>query len=375
MKPTRIADSGNRALPNVSEAHLKAILDTTVDAIIMIDERGVVQSFNHAAEKIFGYTADEVVGRNVSMLMPSPHQEMHDQYLSNYLSTGKAKIIGIGREERGLRKDGTAFPLDLAVSEVFVGEKRIFTGIVRDITERKHLEQAVVRASEVERDQIGQELHDALGQQLTGLTLMAKALEKKLSQGDMQFADDASAIAETGTRNRGGDKKRLAQGLYPTQLEKHGLNSALIEFAESYQRTFDIACTFDGYADLADFDRETALHLYRIAQEAANNAKRHGHATQIDISLRQSNETMILAIEDNGSGISHEAKKSGGGMGLAIMKYRAMMIGGTVEIKRRDSARHVPSAARSRCDMKSGTTRNASLSWMIIRLSAGASRY
>ncbi len=122
------------------EALLSAILDTAVDAIITIDEQARIQSFNPAAERMFGYAASEVSGHNVSLLMPSPYREEHDDYLQNYLRTGEKKIIGIGREAVGRRKDGSTFPLDLAVSEVRVGNVRLFTGIVRDISDRRRAE-------------------------------------------------------------------------------------------------------------------------------------------------------------------------------------------------------------------------------------------
>jgi PAS domain S-box-containing protein len=120
-----------------SEARIQAIVNTAVDAIVTIDERGIVQAFNPAAEQIFGYSAGEVIGQNVSMLMPSPHREKHDSYIARYLQTGESRIIGIGREVDALRKDGTTFPVELALSEVPTGNGRLFTGILRDITERK----------------------------------------------------------------------------------------------------------------------------------------------------------------------------------------------------------------------------------------------
>src|SRR5262249_11825871 len=117
-------------------ARTRAIMDTAVDAIITIDERGVVESLNPAAERLFGYPAGELIGQNVSRLMPSPDREEHDSYLANDLATGRNKIIGIGREVVGLRKDGTTFPIELTVSEVRLAGRRLFTGIVRDVTER-----------------------------------------------------------------------------------------------------------------------------------------------------------------------------------------------------------------------------------------------
>jgi len=132
-------DSGS-APPGDTQERLRAILETAVEGIITIDERGVIESMNPAAEKIFGFTVAEVIGRNVSCLMPSPYRDEHDSYMANYLRTGHAKIIGIGREVIGQRKDGSLFPMDLAVSEVRLAQRRLFTGFVRDITDRKKAE-------------------------------------------------------------------------------------------------------------------------------------------------------------------------------------------------------------------------------------------
>jgi PAS domain S-box-containing protein len=126
-----------------SEGRIQAILDTAADAIITIDQLGIIESVNHAAERLFGYSASELIGRNVSMLMPSPHREQHDEYLAHYMRTGEAKVIGIGRELEASHRDGTTFPIELALSEVRGSSRRQFTGIIRDITVRKKAEEAL----------------------------------------------------------------------------------------------------------------------------------------------------------------------------------------------------------------------------------------
>jgi len=128
------------------EAYISATIDNIVDGIITIDDGGIVQSFNPAAENIFGYDADEVVGRNVKLIMPEPYSGNHDSYLNDLRSTGKTKIIKFSREVKGLRKDGRTFPLELSVNEMTINDQKMFTGIIRDITERKTAEEALKEA-------------------------------------------------------------------------------------------------------------------------------------------------------------------------------------------------------------------------------------
>ncbi len=129
-----------------SEERLRSVMDNVVDGIITINERGVIQSFNKSAERIFRYTAEEVIGQNVSILMPEPDKSRHDGYIHNYIKTGEAHIIGFGREVTGRRKDGATFPMDLAVGEFHLEGKRMFTGVVRDISERKRMEEEKLHA-------------------------------------------------------------------------------------------------------------------------------------------------------------------------------------------------------------------------------------
>ena len=129
-----------------SEERLRVIMDSTVDGVIVINQEGIVENLNRSAADLFGYEASDVVGENVSMLMPEPYQSRHDDYIDRYMDSGVARIIGIEREVRGQRKDGTSFPMELSVSEVGMDGQRLFTGLVRDITERKRVQQDLVAA-------------------------------------------------------------------------------------------------------------------------------------------------------------------------------------------------------------------------------------
>jgi PAS domain S-box-containing protein len=145
LETLRAAEAGTR-----SEDRYRSVVDNVVDGIITIDARGLIRSFNPAAERIFGYQAAEMVGRNVAMLMPEPYRGQHDGFIANYLKTGDARIIGIGREVVGQRRDGSVFPLELAVGEFRLDGERMFTGIVRDISQRKELEAQLLQAQKME---------------------------------------------------------------------------------------------------------------------------------------------------------------------------------------------------------------------------------
>lgn len=175
-----------------SEARMKAILDNVVDGILTIDERGTIEMVNPAAQAIFGYAAEEIVGRNVRLLMPEPYRGQHDQYLRNYRHTGQRRIIGIGREVLGRRRDGTVFPIDLSVSEVQLGDRRLFTGLVRDISERK--------ASEEHRNLLIAELsHRVKNALATVISIAAQSRKNKRSMDEFwsAFEGRLRALAAT----------------------------------------------------------------------------------------------------------------------------------------------------------------------------------
>jgi two-component system sensor kinase FixL len=193
------------------EARLQSILETAPDAIIVIDEKGMIESYSAAAERLFGFLASEVVGRNVSILMPAPYRERHDGYLENYRRTGERRIIGIGRVVVGQRKDGTTFPMELSVGEVVANGRRLFTGFIRDLTERQLTENRMQelqtellhmsRLSDV--GQMASAIAHELNQPLTAVLNYVQAARRILEDADLQVpakAHDAmdKAVVQAG---------------------------------------------------------------------------------------------------------------------------------------------------------------------------------
>ena len=313
-----------------SEERIRAILHTAVEGIITIDERGRIETVNPAVEKIFGYPAAELHGENISRLMPSPYRQEHDGYLANYRRTGQARIIGMGREVTGQRKDGSCFPMELSVGEMRLAGGRMFTGIIRDITERKRLEKEILETTDREQRRIGQDLHDGLGQHLTGIELMVEVLQQKLAASSPQHAVRAAEITQY-VREAITQTKMLARGLSPVVVESEGLMSALQELAANSEKIFRITCTFACPEPVPVNEHTIAVQLYRIAQEAVSNGIRHGQARRVEIQLRREAGQMVLRIQDNGRGFPSTSAENGG-MGLRIMQYRAGMIGATLAI-------------------------------------------
>lgn len=317
-----------------SEARARSILRTTVDAIITIDRHAQIRTFNKAAEDLFLFKASEVIGKNVKMLMPQPYRKEHDNYINNYHQTGNKKIIGIGREVTGLRKDGTTFPMYLAVSEVNVNGQRLYTGIVRDITEQRRLEQEVLRISEHERHRIGQDLHDGLGQMLTGISLINRNIASSLKDENHPLADEVSDITNL-VKEADEYARSLSRGLIPVEFEGQGLKAALERMMKNAEKLFNITCKFDAPDNIYFEDSTNLTHLYRIVQEATSNAVKHGNASVVDISIKNYDERLVIKIEDNGTGFSDDWEKDRG-LGVRIMQFRSRLIGANLEIENGD---------------------------------------
>jgi len=217
-------------------ASIKAVVDTVVDGVIMIDAQGIVQTFNPACEKLFGYRAAEVVGQNVKMLMPAPYRAEHDRYLENFHRTGEKKIIGIGREVTGRRKDGTTFPMDLSVGEAKQEGESIFVGIIHDLTERKHTEAQLVQAQKMETvGQLSGGIAHDFNNLLTVVVGNAEVLSDMLkARPDMKTLADA--IVQAGERGAELTQRLLAFGRRQTLRPEEISCNALVRNMEKLLR-------------------------------------------------------------------------------------------------------------------------------------------
>ena len=316
-----------------SEARIRGILATAVDGIITIDERSIVESLNPASEKIFGYTTEEMIGQNVKMLMPPPYRDEHEHYIHHYLRTGQRKIIGIGREVVGQRKDGSLFPMEIAVSEIRLFDRVLFTGVVRDISKRRALEKEVSEISTREQQRIGRDLHDGLGQELTGIAFLANTLRGRLAARSLPEAHDAADITELANASIE-HARALVRGLCPVELQADGLMRSLRELAATVEAVHDVECSFACEQPVFVSEPGTAMHLYYIAHEAVNNIVKHAQARKIIIALGFRQKRLTLQISDNGIGLSRTPPDNAG-RGVHLMHYRARVVGGSLDVRDR----------------------------------------
>ena len=312
-----------------SEERFRAVLETAVNGIITMGEDRRIQMVNSAAVSLFGYSREELIGQNVNMLMPQPYRSEHDGYVKDYVRTGQRKIIGIGREVVGMRKDGTTFPMDLSVGEAKLPTGRLFTGIVRDLTERKRLEDRLLQAGEDEQRRIGRDIHDDICQQLAGIGCLLKVIQQNSASGGVapeQLDEIGRLISDANSRAR-----EIARGLVPVVLESEGLPTALEELAESSSRLFNVNCMFSTEPGVAVEESRTKVHLFRIVKEAIANAVRHGAAKNIWIRMGVDGGKLNLSITDDGKGFS--AAEDHSGMGMLTMAHRVKTMTGTIRVE------------------------------------------
>ena len=352
---------GSSLLGTDAEAHLRSILATVPDAMVVIDERGTILSFSAAAEKMFGFDEADVVGENVAILMPSPDRERHDGYLENYRNTGKRKIIGIGRVTTARHRNGYTFPIELSIGEAWLGEKRIFTGFIHDITRRQ---QTLLRLQDLQSElahvgrlsemgTLASSLAHELNQPLTAVANYcetARDLVRSNPDPDTlavigEALDDATQQAiragEIVRRLRDfishGETERKAESLPQLVTEANAL--ALVG---SREHGIEVQVQFDPNASEVFVDRiqiqQVLVNLIRNAIDAMVESP----VRSLSISTASDAVDLVrISIEDSGSGISEAvaphlfqpfitSKKSGMGIGLSICRTIIEAHGGRI---------------------------------------------
>lgn len=309
------------------EATISAFMSNVPCAVYMKDLEGRYIYANETCAKVFRRSVDEVLGKTDAELLPKTIAAKARNIDQQVMQQNKA----IETTESYNRDDGTHYWLTtrFPICEQG-GEAMMVGGAAIEITENKRLEKQVQQISEQEKRRIGQDLHDGLGQYLTGIACMVKVVEQKLAGKDLEEANEVKKITamvnETIMQARD-----LARGLCPVELENNGLQAALQELAARVSRT-NVNCTLKAPQFAKVYDNAAAIHLYRIAQEAVNNGIKHGKAKNVTIGLNTQNNQVVLTVEDDGVGLPKTGPKASG-MGVRVMGYRAAMIGATVSIE------------------------------------------
>ena len=345
------------------EAHLQSILDSVPDAMVVIDISGIIQSFSAAAERLFGYSSGEVIGKNVSILMPSPYREQHDGYLERYLRTGERRIIGIGRVVVGERNDGSTFPMELAVGEMKSGKERFFTGFIRDLTERQksesrlqELQSELVHISRLTAmGEMASTLAHELNQPLSAISNYLKGsrrlLEARADESSLLMRDALDKAAEQALR-AGQIIRRLRDFVARGESEHRVENvKKLVEEASALalvgakDQAIRVRFDFDPSVELVLADKiqiqQILLNLMRNSVEAMqDSAKRELRLSAV----RVDNDMVQVSVADTGSGLAPEVasqlfqpfvttKQHGMGVGLSICRTIAESHGGKIWVE------------------------------------------
>jgi two-component system sensor kinase FixL len=333
-----------------SEAKIRAIVETAVDAIITIDEDGTIQSVNSSVEKLFGYTSNELLGQNVSMMMPHPYRDEHDIYLENYKRSGERKIIGIGREILAKKKDGSVFPIKLSVSEFFVRGRRMFTGMIHDMTEQKHLQDQIVRSERLAViGKMAAKVAHEVRNPLSSISLNAELLEDEIGGMDPEIAEEATNLIQAIIKEIDRvtllteeylqfsrlPESRPSPGTYDELLEE------ILEFLEPELQQKKIQYVlkrstsgFRVRLDRIQF-RRVLLNIIRNAIESMPDGG------TLSVSTEMNTDIGILSIQDTGIGIPEDkvlnvfdpfftTKDFGTGLGLAITEQVVHEHGGQI---------------------------------------------
>jgi len=333
----------------LASEHAKAqvILDGASDAIITIDEGGIIQTQNRAARHMLGFSDRDAIGRSINIIIPPPLRERHDKFLLHYLRTGVKKVIGEMRQMDAMRKDGSIIPIEMAVSEVRTGNRRVFTAIIRDITERRQTEQARERlmrqlellserlasAQEEDRRKIAHELHEELGQELMTLKLFIEIMGPANKGKNAKDTRDAAMAAAVHVTEKVRD---LVQDLAPPELEYFGLDAAVREYSKRQAAAGGWKLHLDCPKPETRAPKQVERACFRVLQEGLSNVLHHAKASEVWVHLHLGN-VLELRIRDNGIGfdrnmVDDEKLREKASIGIFGMQIRAKQVAGVVEI-------------------------------------------
>lgn len=340
---------------------LDALMEAAVDAIIIIDERGLIQRFNPAAEAMFGYQESQIKGRNVACLMPEPHRSRHDGYLERYARTGEAAVIGKGREETGLRSNGETFPMQLSIGEVRQPDQHWFVGIIRDVTEMRqaraqvrHLEEQLLHADRlVILGELTAGIAHEINQPLTAIAAYADAGSTIIDRIDEAPAADMHSICERigGQARRAAEVVQRLRGLVRSGTAAKGLHDLneiirnillLFEYEIKKTNTDLLFLPLEPLEELYVDDiqiQQIMVNLIKNSLDAINEAGQNNG--RIEIHIRKEGQEVLVSVTDNGPGVPEihrprlfdsffTTKPKGVGLGLSICKSIAAAHGGTL---------------------------------------------
>jgi two-component system sensor kinase FixL len=349
------------------ELHLQSILDTVPDATVVIDADGIMRSFNTSAVRQFGYSVEEAVGQNVSVLMPAPYREHHDGYLNRYLQTGEKRIIGLDRVVVGRRKDGSTFPMKLAVGQTHVGERTYFTGFIRDLTEREEteakLEQArneLTRLARVnELGEMASTLAHELNQPLSAIANYVQGCRRMLERLDDEYASRLRGALEETARQalRAGDIIRHLREFVtrgdterrPEDVKRLIEEAGALALVGSRERGIKSVFAFGPEDDVVIADRvqiqQVLINLLRNAMEAMRDSE----TRTLTVTTRHAeDDRLAVSVADTGPGIADDiapqlfqpfvtSKPNGMGVGLSISRRIIESHGGELTVQRNEA--------------------------------------
>lgn len=325
------AKKPGRAGANSLRTLLADIVESSSDAIFSRSLDGSITSWNAGAARMFGFRPSEIIGDSGLLLLPEDRVHEQTEFFEKIKQGHRIEDF----ETIRLRRNGEAIAVSLTVSPIRDEKRRIIgaSTIARDISVQRRLESELLKISDRERSRIGRDLHDGLGQQLTGMELVCRTLVDSLSRKNIREAETARLLLRE-IRKAVEQTRALARGLTLVLESPNGLLIALQDLCKQISQIAKVRCSFQCAGIPAVTNHSAAIHLYRIAQEAASNAIRHGECKRLTIKLSRVKQGLKLAISDNGRGFAPNGSRSRG-LGLHLMQYRATMMRGSLRVEKR----------------------------------------